>query len=84
MNRGERARSKERRKSRKASREMERRDLRVSREHGSEAHAACGRKVRYRSRHGAEAYIATHPTRGLASYQCPYCGGWHLTSHPRA
>ena len=20
--------------------------------------------------------------RGLQIYECPYCGGWHLTSHP--
>lgn len=75
--------AKERKRSRKVTREMERRDLRVTRESGEDAHGACGRKKRYRSLHGAETYMRTHPSLDLSAYRCPYCGGWHLTSHPR-
>jgi hypothetical protein len=38
-----------------------------------------------RARADAEATIAAceaHGTRGLECYRCPYCHGWHLTSHP--
>lgn len=44
---------------------------------------ACESKMRYRSRADAEEAIAAcaeHGTRGLHSYRCPYCNGWHLTS----
>jgi hypothetical protein len=61
---------------------MDRRDKKVTGDHGEKAHGACGRKKRYRSRHGAEMYIAWHPTMKLSAYKCDYCGGWHLTSHP--
>lgn len=46
---------------------------------------ACGSKARYATRAEAEAVAlecAEHGRGGLATYQCPYCGGWHLTSHP--
>ena len=44
---------------------------------------ACDRKKRYASRADAEEaarLCAEHGRRGLRCYQCPYCGGWHLTS----
>lgn len=46
---------------------------------------ACTSKNRYDTRAEAEDVIrscAAHGRTGLASYRCPYCGGWHLTSHP--
>ena len=45
-------------------------------------HKACERKKRYASRTGAETAIRDcrrHGSRDLHCYQCPYCGGWHLT-----
>lgn len=48
---------------------------------------ACESKNRYASRSEAEVVIAecaAHGTSGLSAYRCPYCEGWHLTSHPRS
>lgn len=48
---------------------------------------ACTSKQRYANRREAEAAIedcAAHGTYGLHCYRCPYCHGWHLTSHPRS
>lgn len=45
-------------------------------------HKACERKKCYASRTEAEAAIRDcrrHGSRDLHCYQCPYCGGWHLT-----
>jgi hypothetical protein len=47
---------------------------------------ACERKSRYASRVDAEMAIAwceEQGRRGLTYYRCPYCHGWHLTSHGR-
>ena len=47
---------------------------------------ACESKNRYSSKAEAEDAIAAcaeHGRRGLSVYRCPYCNGWHLTSHPR-
>ena len=47
---------------------------------------ACESKNRYSSHDEARAAIAAceeHGTRGLRTYRCPYCNGWHLTSHPQ-
>lgn len=47
---------------------------------------ACDSKNRYASRAEAEenaAWCAQElGKQGLQPYECPYCGGWHLTSHP--
>jgi len=46
---------------------------------------ACLSKQRYDTRAEAEAtatLCAQHGKSGLEVYKCPYCGGWHLTSHP--
>ena len=45
-------------------------------------HKACERKKRYHTRADAESAIRDckrHGSRDLHCYQCPYCGGWHLT-----
>lgn len=60
------------------------RDSRVTNEYGEQAHRQCGKKARYRSK--IDALIAANrcTMRGapkLRAYRCPYCGGWHLTSH---
>ena len=47
---------------------------------------ACESKNRYPSQWEAREAIAAceaHGTKGLKTYRCPYCNGWHLTSHPR-
>ena len=47
---------------------------------------SCDSKNRYATRFDAEeaiALCAEHGTRGLRCYRCPYCHGWHLTSHPQ-
>ena len=46
---------------------------------------ACESKNRYPSQweaHEAIAACEAHGTKGLSMYRCPYCDGWHLTSHP--
>lgn len=45
----------------------------------------CESKNRYPSQWEAREAIASceaHGTTGLSAYRCPYCNGWHLTSHP--
>ena len=47
---------------------------------------ACESKNRYPSRYEAEQAIAScaaHGKKGLHTYRCPYCKGWHLTSKPK-
>ena len=47
---------------------------------------ACESKNRYACESDAQAAIrscAAHGTSGLRAYRCPYCKGWHLTSHSR-
>ena len=46
---------------------------------------SCESKNRYATRYealDAIAACAEHGTTGLSEYRCPYCDGWHLTSHP--
>lgn len=46
---------------------------------------ACSSKNRYSSYAEALANLEWCEERGSAGleiYQCPYCNGWHLTSHP--
>lgn len=48
---------------------------------------ACESKNRYDSRAeamDAAAACAARGRGGLSVYRCPYCKGWHLTSHPRS
>ena len=47
---------------------------------------ACESKNRYASRAEAQEAIRAceaHGKRGLHSYRCQYCDGWHLTSKPK-
>ena len=68
------------------SREDERsRRAQVEREQALER-KACTSKNRYSTRAEAKEAIAScaeYGRRGLHCYRCPYCEGWHLTSHPR-
>ncbi|WP_303858970.1 hypothetical protein [Senegalimassilia anaerobia] len=46
---------------------------------------ACESKNRYATLAEAQenlAWCQKQGKRGLQIYECPYCGGWHLTSHP--
>ena len=46
---------------------------------------ACLSKNRYAGyaeAQDAQAACAEHGTADLHIYKCPYCNGWHLTSHP--
>lgn len=74
---------KRRRASKKRKRkERLQRDRIVTEKHGRQAHQACGRKVRYRTREMAiqHAFLCRlHGLDGLNVYKCRYCGGWHLT-----
>lgn len=73
----------ERKRENRNARERKRRDKKVTDKYGKVAHGSCGRKTRFRSESTANRYIERHPTLGLACYKCEYCGGWHLTSHPK-
>lgn len=79
----ERSDAKVRKARRKSERERERRDKKVTECYSDQGHSSCGRKIRYESRAAALRYIERHYAKvPLSVYRCPYCGGWHLTSHP--
>jgi len=79
----DRNRAKIAKKVRKFRRERERRDKRVTECYPEHGHSSCGRKSRFESRDAALRYIERYWSEALLSvYKCPYCGGWHLTSHP--
>jgi len=41
----------------------------------------CGKKLRFNSKDTALNAAITYSTRGpQRAYECPKCGGWHLTS----
>ena len=49
-------------------------------------HKACSSKRRYPNQAEARHAIVaceSYGRTGLCAYRCPYCHGWHLTSHPR-
>lgn len=66
-------------------REAQRRDKRAAEHEAALEKKMCTSKKRYPHRADAEEAIqlcALHGRRGLHCYECPYCGGWHLTSKP--
>lgn len=47
---------------------------------------SCDRKKRYASERAANHAASHYQLLGvgiLRSYDCPHCGGWHLTSKPK-
>lgn len=47
---------------------------------------SCESKNRYATYWDAQEAISwceAHGRTGLTCYRCEFCGGWHLTSHPR-
>ena len=67
------------------AREEQRREGMTARREAALREKACESKNRYASRVEAEenlAWCEARGTRGLSIYRCPYCNGWHLTSHP--
>lgn len=68
------------------TREREREDRLDAEHEAALRRKACESKNRYSSKAEAENAIAAcaeHGRRDLSAYRCPYCNGWHLTSHPR-
>lgn len=66
-------------------REERRQDDLAARREEARYEKACASKNRYATRGealDAAAACAEHGRRGLSVYKCPYCNGWHLTSHP--
>ena len=74
------------RRGKQARRRERRRDKEVTQRYGKRGHSSCGRKVRYVSEVVALRTAIANMRRDrdikLWVYQCPYCSGWHLTSHP--
>ena len=72
-----------RRRKRKAERERALRDAWVTEVWGRRGHGGCGRKLRFRCLHEARTFAEAHAWHAKWwAYRCPYCNGWHLTSHP--
>lgn len=72
------------RRRKKAERERELRDRWVTALYGKWGHGSCGRKRRFCSRSEMEYFTnAKHLMRPIWGYRCKFCGGWHLTRHPK-
>lgn len=76
-------RKKRHRYNRRMERERIKRRRRVVSEYGPIAIGPCGRKMRYRTKQEALNKAKSSPAAKLTAYRCPYCKGWHLTSHPK-
>lgn len=66
------------------ARERQRRDEADSKRDAARRTKACERKNRYATQGEALQTIAScaeYGTKGLRTYRCKYCNGWHLTSH---
>lgn len=84
----DRRRTKRKKKQKRAAGEWDaekrERDARVTARYGQAAHYSCGRKARYPTKAVAIERAAIGIAHGqpyLRAYLCPYCGGWHLSSH---
>ena len=79
--------AKSKRRERKHRRTLDRRRrAEAAAEGGREGYASCSRKVRYPNELCATRAALSSMRRGappLYVYPCRFCGGWHLTSHPR-
>ena len=67
------------------ARESKRRSRAAEQKEEARRKKACESKNRYASKFDAEVAInacADYGSTGLSAYKCPYCNGWHLTSHP--
>ena len=67
------------------AREDSRRAAAAAEHDAAQRYKACDSKNRYATRAEAQenlAWCERRGKRGLHIYECPYCGGWHLTSHP--
>ena len=67
------------------AREERRAEKDAAKKDAAQQKKACLSKNRYASYAEAQDVVAAcaeHGTTGLHIYQCPYCNGWHLTSHP--
>ena len=65
--------------------EQERHNEMTARHEAALREKACESKNRYASYAEAQenlAWCEARGKRGLSIYRCPYCSGWHLTSHP--
>lgn len=68
------------------AREQQRRDQMAEQHEEALRQKACESKNRYVSHDeamGALRWSEAHGAPHLQIYRCPYCKGWHLTSHPR-
>ena len=76
-----------RRRLKLLNQEMRERDIWVTKRYGSHGHAACGKKQRYETKLQAERTADRainencHKTE-LKVYECPFCGGWHVSHRP--
>ncbi len=67
------------------ARERQRRSESIEAKDAARKHKACTSKNRYSSFEEAQdnlAWCLENGRKGLSIYRCPYCDGWHLTSHP--
>ena len=67
------------------SRERQRHSASIEAKAEARKRKACTSKNRYSSREEAQenlAWCQENGRTGLSIYRCPYCDGWHLTSHP--
>ena len=67
------------------AREGSRRVTAAAKHDAAQRYKACESKNRYATLAEAQenlAWCEHRGKRGLQIYECPYCGGWHLTSHP--
>lgn len=70
--------------TKRKQRNRRRRDAEITAKYGKAGHKACGRKVRFPDEQSAMSRAECGmlgTTKRLRVYHCPFCGGWHITSH---